>query len=173
MILQGKLVFLRALELCDVDLLYKWENDPEVWTISNTLKPFSRYTLEEFIRVSVVDIFESKQLRLMINEVKSNNTVGIIDIFEFDPFHLRAGIGILIAKEYRRLGYASESIKLVKEYLFSVLKVHQVFCNILANNQISISLFEKAGFKICGNKKEWILSQEGFVDEYMLQCFNS
>ena len=88
MILQGKLVFLRALEPCDVDLLYKWENDPEVWTISNTLKPFSRYTLEEFIRVSVVDIFESKQLRLMINEVKSNNTVGIIDIFEFDPFHL-------------------------------------------------------------------------------------
>lgn len=173
MILQGKFVFLRALEPCDVDLLYKWENDPEVWTISNTLKPFSRYTLEEFIKTSVVDIFESKQLRLMINEKKSNNTVGIIDIFDFDPFHLRAGIGILIAKEYRRLGYATESIALVKEYLFSILKVHQIFCHILTDNHVSISLFEKLGFKICGHKKEWILSQKGFLDEYMLQCFNS
>lgn len=173
MILQGKLVYLRALEPTDVELLYLWENDPEVWTISHTLKPFSRYTITQFIDSSVADIFEAKQLRLIIDEVKTKNPVGIIDIFDFDPFHKRAGIGILINKTYRRMGFAAESIALVKAYLFDVLLLNQIYCNILINNEASIDLFQKAGFEICGNKKAWIRTQEGYVDELILQCLKS
>lgn len=172
MILQGNLIKLRALEPGDVDLLYLWENDPEVWTISNTLKPFSKYTLQQFIESSVADIYETKQLRLIIDDIKSAQPAGIIDIFDFDPFHKRAGIGILIAEQFRRSGFATESIALVKEYLFSILHLHQIYCNIMTNNPGSIELFKKAGFEICGHKKEWILTQEGYCDELILQCFN-
>jgi len=44
----------------------------------------------------------------MIDHIEDKITIGTIDIFEFDPFHKRAGIGILIGNEsYRRKGYAS------------------------------------------------------------------
>ena len=49
MILTGKTLKLRALELSDVDLLYKWENNTSIWNVSNTLVPFSRESIEQFV----------------------------------------------------------------------------------------------------------------------------
>ena len=40
---------LRALEPSDLDFLYDLENDQCLWTVSNTLVPFSKYTLKEYI----------------------------------------------------------------------------------------------------------------------------
>ena len=48
--LQTEKVRLRAMEPRDVDLLYRWENDPEVWKVSDTMVPFSKFTLQEFIK---------------------------------------------------------------------------------------------------------------------------
>ena len=83
--LQTEHVRLRALEPHDVDLLYRWENDPEVWKVSNTMTPFSKFTLQEFIKTSTTDIYASRQLRLMVEDWKGN-TIGTVDIFDFEPF---------------------------------------------------------------------------------------
>ncbi|MCX6259510.1 MAG: GNAT family N-acetyltransferase, partial [Bacteroidia bacterium] len=103
-----KEISLRALEPEDLELLYEWENNVSYWTISNTIVPFSKYTLKRYLEDSHKNIYEIGQLRLMIDHIPDNATIGTIDIFDFDPFHKRAGIGILIANEqYRRKGYAS------------------------------------------------------------------
>ena len=39
--MENELIRLRALEPDDVQVLYKWENDTEVWKVSNTIVPFS------------------------------------------------------------------------------------------------------------------------------------
>ena len=168
--LAGYLVSLRAMEPSDLELLYQWENDPDVWIVSNTQIPYSKYLLKNFIENAGQDIYTSKQLRLMIVEIVSGKTVGIIDLFDFDPFHQRAGLGILIDKDYRHKGYASESIRLVKDYAFNVLLLHQLYCNVLENNEISIKLFVDNGFSISGRVKEWIKTKDGFKDEFVLQC---
>ena len=170
-LLKGELVALRAMEPTDLELLYRWENDSDVWTISNTRTPFSKYVLKNFIETSSQDIYTAKQLRLMINEKSTGNTIGIIDLFDFDPFHLRVGVGILIGKEYRQKGYAKESLQLLKEYAFEVLQVQQIFCNIMEDNEVSLSLFAKEGFQVFGNKRKWIRTNDGFKDELILQCF--
>lgn len=168
--LNGKMIRLRALEPADLELLYKWENDPDVWTISDTLSPYSKYMLKKFIDASLQDIYTAKQLRLMMDEVSTGKTVGIIDLFDFEPFHQRVGVGILIDKEYRRKGYAKEGIKLIKSYCFNVLHVEQIYCNVIEDNEISLSLFLNEGFEISGNKKSWIRVKDGFKDEMILQC---
>ena len=170
-LLKGELVALRAMEPTDLELLYRWENDSDVWTISNTRTPFSKYVLKNFIETSSQDIYTAKQLRLMIDENTTGKTIGIIDLFDFDPFHLRVGVGILIGKEFRKKGYAKESLHLLKEYAFEVLQVQQVYCNIMADNDISLSLFIKERFQITGNKQKWIRTADGFKDEQILQCF--
>jgi diamine N-acetyltransferase len=110
----------------------------------------------------------------MIDNIPDNTTVGTIDIFDFDPFHNRAGIGILIAsEEHRRKGLASMSLKCLIDYCFSTLQLHQLYCNILADNCLSMDLFRKQGFELSGIKKDWIKTSEGFIDEHIFQLLNN
>ena len=164
---------LRAIEPEDLELLYNWENNNSWWIISNTVAPFSKYTLKRYIRNSHKSIYETGQLRLMIDLISGNQTIGTIDIFDFDPFHNRAGIGILIAEEeQRRKGYASMALKCLTDYCFGTLQLHQLWCNILANNSESIELFQKLGFMQIGIKKDWVKTSDGYLDEYMFQLVN-
>jgi len=164
---------LRAIEPEDLELLYNWENNNSWWIISNTVAPFSKYTLKRYIRNSHKSIYETGQLRLMIDLITGNQTIGTIDIFDFDPFHNRAGIGILIAEEeQRRKGYASMALKCLTDYCFGTLQLHQLWCNILANNSESIELFKKLGFVQIGIKKDWVKTSDGYLDEYMFQLVN-
>ncbi|MDF2436353.1 MAG: GCN5-related N-acetyltransferase [Bacteroidota bacterium] len=167
--LKGKHITLRAIEPEDIDVLYAWENDEENWAVSNTQTPFSRFVLEQYISTAHVDIYSAKQLRLMICD-KENKAIGSIDLFDFDPNNMRAGIGILIAdKTDRRKGYASEALTLLVNYCFEILNLHQVYCNITTDNESSILLFQKHGFQITGIKKQWIRSGSGYKDELLLQ----
>lgn len=166
-------ISLRAPEPEDLELLYQWENNSSYWLISNTLVPFSRFTLRRYIENSHKNVFESGQLRLMIDHIEDNVTIGTIDIFDFDAFNKHAGLGILIADEkYRRKGLATMALKCLTDYCFRTLQLHQLYCNILENNCESMDLFTKQGFTRIGIKKEWVKSGEGYLDEYMFQLIN-
>ncbi|MDR2287200.1 MAG: GNAT family N-acetyltransferase [Prevotellaceae bacterium] len=169
--LENDTIRLRAVEPLDIDLLYLWENDPKVWTVSESVTPYSRFELEKYI-LSEGDIFANRQLRLMI-DCKQNCdylTVGTVDLFDFNPIHGRAGLGIMIySSENRSKGYASKAMDILIEYAFTVLNISVLYCNISVNNHISINCFEKAGFERCGLKKSWNLTPNGREDEIMLQ----
>ncbi len=168
--LEHKNIRLRAIEPEDLDLLYKWENDTTVWYLSSTLIPFSKFTLSQYIESARQDIYEAKQLRLIIELKAEERPVGAIDLFEFDPFNLRAGVGILISDtEDRKKGYASEALETVIQYCFDVLLLKQLYCNITKDNTDSLQLFIRHGFVIAGEKKSWIKTQKGWLTEYFLQ----
>jgi diamine N-acetyltransferase len=168
-----KEISLRALEPEDLELLYDWENNISYWTLSNTVVPFSKYTLKRYLEDSHKNIYETGQVRLMIDHIPDNTTIGTIDIFDFDPFHKRAGVGILIAsEEHRRKGYATMALKCLIDYCFNTLMLHQLYCSILANNIESIDLFKKTGFVQSGIKKEWVRTSDGFLDEFIFQMIN-
>ena len=168
----GKNISFRALEPGDIDILYKWENDISIWHLSSTVTPFSRHTLEEYILNAHQDIYTAKQLRLMIFINNTSETLGCIDLFDFDPLNLRAGVGILISNEFRNKGYASEAIELLSDYAFNTLHLHQLYCNITTENEASLKLFQNHDFKNIGLKKEWIRKKDQWLDEYMLQLIN-
>lgn len=164
---------LRAPEPEDLELLYDWENNNSIWVISNTTVPFSKYILKRYIENSHKTIYETGQVRLMIDHIPDKSTIGTIDIFDFDAFHKRAGIGILIAdNKYRRKGYASMALKCLIDYCFNTLQLHQLYCNILENNCESMELFGKNGFIRAGIKKDWVKSPEGYLNEHMFQLIN-
>lgn len=167
-------ILLRAIEPEDLELLYEWENNGDYWTISNTITPFSKYTLKRYIKNSHKSIYETGQLRLMIVHAEDKVTIGTIDIFDFDPFHSRAGLGILIAREdYRRKGLASMALRCLVDYCFDTLHLHQLYCNILGNNFESMDLFKKAGFTETNVKKDWIKTASGYLDEHFFQLINA
>ena len=167
--LEGRTTRLRALEPGDIDLMYAWENDTAVWSVSGTLAPFSRHTLERFIQEQQFDIFQTRQQRLVI-ETLGGIPVGALDFFELDPINRRAGIGILIHDDaLRGKGYASDAVETACRYAREGLNLHQLWCNVGADNAPSRRLFAKAGFAEVGVNRDWLWRPGGYGDEILLQ----
>ncbi|GEQ86673.1 acetyltransferase [Patiriisocius marinistellae] len=173
MLIEGAHINLRLLEQNDLAFLELVENDVSLWELSNTVTPYGIDVLKEYILNARQDIFEAQQLRLVITD-KENNSLGFIDLFDFEPLHHRVGVGVIIYKASNRgKGYAMESLKLVCEYAFEKLEAHQIFANITNDNKASIKLFENIGFKKSGTKIDWIKTKDGFKSESIYQLFNT
>ena len=166
--IEGNLCRLRALEPEDLDAMYGWENDTDSWRVSGTVAPFSRHVLSRLIDEQQFDIYATRQMRLVIESL-DGTAVGAVDMFEFDPQNLRAGVGIIIAPPYRKQGFALDALQTLERYVRDVLRMHQLWCSIGADNEASLTLFKKAGYAECGCRKEWILTPNGAIDEVLMQ----
>lgn len=170
--LKGKDIYLRALEPEDLDFIHSVENDESIWGISHTQTPYSRFLIKEYLENSHKDIFEVKQLRLVISNY-SNIALGMIDLFDFDFKNSRAGVGILIKETTeRQKGIGNEALGLLINYCKTHLNLHQLYCNISEENLASLNLFEKHGFQIIGLKKDWNFINGSYKNEYLLQRIN-
>lgn len=173
MLLKNKDIVLRAVEPEDLEILYRWENSTVLWYHGNTLVPYSKLVLRQYINDSLeMDIYQSKQLRLMIDLVEEKVTIGTIDLYDIDAHNRRAGIGILIDDDYRRRGFAKQALELMSNYAFDFLYLHQIYAYIAQSNTNSISLFEKAGYQSVGILKDWLQRGEEFEDVYLSQLLN-
>ncbi len=154
---------LRAPEPEDMRVIYAWENDSAQWGDGCTLAPYSRYAIHRYIEESVSqDIYQSRQLRLMIASNNDEALYGMIDLFDFDPLHRRASVGVYVAHEYRRAGVAREALKLLCIYAFDFLQLHQLYAQVAVNNEASLSLFESEGFVRCAEFRDWVLRNDHY-----------
>ena len=171
--LSGILTRLRPLEPTDLELLYKLENDETVWEISNTSAPYSKFVLKQYLDNAHRDIYEVKQLRLVIEEVEENRAVGFVDLFDFDPRHRRAGVGIIVYDASERgKGYGKDALQVLSSYAFRHLNLHQLFAHISEDNTASISLFEQLGYKKAGMRKDWLITGSGYKNDLIYQLIN-
>ncbi|MEB8329373.1 GNAT family protein [Flavobacteriaceae bacterium KMM 6897] len=170
--LKGENCYLRALESEDLDFLYELENNTELWEISGTTVPYSRHLLQLYLDNAHKDIYEAKQLRLCICNT-SDKAVGLIDLFDFDPHNHRAGIGIVILEEKdRNKGLGMEALQLLEDYAFNGLHLRQLYANVLTDNEGSIHLFKKMGFREVGVKQDWVLHNNEYKGEILFQKIN-
>ena len=170
--LKGEKVYLRALEPEDLDFIFEVENTEVFWEISATKVPYSKYLIKKYLQNSHRDIYEVKQLRLMICS-NNHEKVGLIDVFDLEPKDRRAALGILIVDESNKgKGYGAEALSLITEYCFRHLGMHQLHAGVTTDNQPSINLFEKNNFRKVGVKKDWILVNGKFKDEITYQLIN-
>ncbi|SEQ98694.1 diamine N-acetyltransferase [Hyunsoonleella jejuensis] len=167
--LKGEHITLRALEPEDLEFVLEVENNESIWHLSNTQTPFSRFVIKQYLENAHKDIFEVKQLRLVISD-NNEAPLGLIDLFNFDFKNKRAGVGILIKDTSNRdKGYGFEALHLLINYSFKHLGLHQLYCNISEENKASLKLFTKVGFEKVGLKKDWNFNNGKFNNEYLLQ----
>ncbi|MDR2920163.1 MAG: GNAT family N-acetyltransferase [Tannerella sp.] len=168
-LLEGNTIRLRALEPEDLEFLYKWENDTTLWRYGTTLAPYSRFSLRDYIADSRLDIFQSRQLRLMIVLQSENVTIGTVDLYDFDPINCRAGIGILLDDAYRKQGLATETLKLVEKYAFEFLMLKQIYAYVPERNEPSVKLFSRSGYIETGKLVSWVKNGDLYEDVYFMQ----
>jgi len=172
MFINDSTLSLRCAEPEDAQLIYRWENDRTVWRVSGTIAPYTLFHIEQFL-LSNNDLTSQKQLRLMIDLCDTKESIGCIDIYDYDALNERAKVGILIDEAHRNHGHAARALSLCLHYLFEDIMLHQVYCSIDETNIESQKLFESQGFVLCGRKKDWIKTKDGFVDELEYQKFTN
>ncbi|MCB9189420.1 MAG: GNAT family N-acetyltransferase [Flavobacteriales bacterium] len=170
--LTGKLVKLRGVEPEDIDFLFKTENDVSLWKVSETSVPFTREVLKQYAE-SVHDIYSQGQYRFIIESLEENTPVGMIDLYDFNSLHGRAGVGIVINSNYMGKGLALDALAVLIRYATEVLFLSQLFCSIHGTNVPSVNLFLKSGFKQVGVRRNWFKTRNGWDDELLFQCLLS
>lgn len=168
--MENKILRLRALEPEDLDTLYTWENMPAFWETSNTRQPYSKFALREYIGQTNANIYDTGQLRLMMVEKSSGQTVGSVDLFDFDMHHSRIAFGLFVAPEFQGKGFAKAALQLIEDYVFNYLKINQLYCHIALNNKASISMFKKENFSETV-LRNWIKTSSGFENVIVFQQF--
>lgn len=171
-ILENDIIRLRALEPEDLDRIYDWENHAEWWSAGSTLAPYSRFVLKEYIAGAHRDIYDVRQLRLIIEQLDTKEAIGMIDLYDFEPHHKRAGVGILLDPSHQGNGMASVALSLLIDYAFSFLKLHQLYAHVGDNNEASRTLFSRCGFVTTGKLSDWQVTVDGYRDVLVMQLLN-
>ena len=161
---------LRALEPDDLEFLYALENDSDIWAVSDTLAPVSRHALREYLQHASADFHAVRQVRLVITTEIGSPAVGIVDLFDYDPLHQRAGVGITILAGQRRYGYACQALELLKDHARNVLRLHQIYATVATDNAVSLRLFAAVGFRRVGTRQAWLRTATGWQDAVEWQC---
>ncbi|MFD2890916.1 GNAT family N-acetyltransferase [Flavobacterium chuncheonense] len=171
--LTGDIIYLRALEPEDLAFVHAIENDESIWEVSNTQTPYSRFLIRQYLQNAHQDIYEVKQLRLAICYKGTEEAIGLIDLFDFDPKNNRAGVGVVLKNDADRgKGIGSEALQLIVKYAFQHLQLHQLYANIADDNEASLQLFTKFGFEKIGVKKQWNRVNNVYKDELLFQLIN-
>ncbi len=162
-------ITLRALEPEDADLLYVWENDPGTWLSGSRRWPISLADIKALIDHSDLDIWQTRQTRFMIDREGSRETVGCVDLFDFDPLNMHCAVGVLIKPSARRQGFARQAVERVCEFAAETLCVRSVLATVAADNVASLALFRSAGFSQVGRLSGWVRCGNRYVDEVLFQ----
>ena len=162
---------LRAPEPEDLDCMMRFENTPSLWEVGNVTGPYSRFCLKQYIETNKNDLYSDGQLRLMI-ESPEKEVVGIIDLFNFEPFHSRAEVGIVIDEAHRRKGLAGMALRLLVEHCFDFLGIHQLYVYIDETNEACRQLFRNNGFEECAYLKDWMRTGRTYRHVVMMQRIN-
>lgn len=161
-------VFLRALEPSDLSLLIEIENEHEFWKYSNRTEPFSEKLLKAYLEQQHQDIFQAKQKRYVLSDAQKS-LLGFVDLFDFEPLHRRAGVGIVIHKDKRGMGLGKKGLQLVDSHCREYFNIHCLFANIARENKRSLHIFESCGYQKIGIKKAWNFYEGSFHDEFLYQ----
>lgn len=162
-----KTLALRALEPEDLEVLYAWENQREWWFEGSTVQPWTRETLKRYI-AQIQDIYTDRQLRLMVT--LDGEPVGLFDLYEYEPRHARAGIGILIGEDgLRGQGWGTRALAAGVQYAQQQLLLRVLYAHVAESNAASKALFASGGFQRVATFPAWLAHPDGPVDVHHYQ----
>lgn len=162
---------IRAVEPEDAEMMFVAESDPAAWRYSDYLAPLSLEMLRQYALTYDADPFRSGQLRLIIDA--DGNKVGILDLFDISPRHLRADTGIYLLPDFRGKGLGTRALEILLEYSRDRLGLHQLTASVVQGNAEALRCYEKSGFSVTGSRPDWLRTPTGFDDILLLSAILS
>lgn len=99
----------------------------------------------------------------------TDDPVGCVELYNYDPVNRRAAVGIVISNEYRHQGYGKSMIAALTTFCQENTSLHQIYADIAATNNPSIHIFQSAGYQHCATLKDWVVRGDHYIDTYRFQ----
>lgn len=146
----GSKCYLSPLESSDAGNVAEWLNDLKVQmnfdVVYNLTAEEERYYIPEARKVSRI---------FGIVDLKTDKLIGVTGLHEIDHISRHAMLGIYIGDtEYRNSGYGTEAVKLILDFGFNMLNLHNIALFVAEFNKRAVKVYEKCGFKHAGVKRQ-------------------
>jgi RimJ/RimL family protein N-acetyltransferase len=144
---QTERVRLRAIELGDWEVFFRWNQDDEmaraldrVW-FPQSREAVRRWAEEASLRRPDGDAFH------WVIEDREGTVVGAISTHDCDRRNGTFAYGLNVLPEHRRRRYGSDAIEVILRFFFQELGYQKVTIQVHAFNEASIRLHESLGFQ--------------------------
>jgi RimJ/RimL family protein N-acetyltransferase len=170
--IEGDLVALGPLRRDLLPLYQRWIND--LHTMRTLDLPPRPLTIEQeqdwYDRQSKAE----DDVPFTIYERETLRPIGNTGLHSVDYRNRTAAFGIIIGEpECRGKGYGTETTRLMLDYAFSALGLHNVILTVFEFNPAAIRAYNKAGFKEIGRRRECRLMGGKLWDEIYMDCLSS
>jgi diamine N-acetyltransferase len=169
----GEKVALGPLRRDLIPLWVKWLNDFEVTMMLGVVgpRPMTVEAEEAWYERTTKD---ERQVHFVIYELPTMRPIGTTGLHNVDYKDQTAEFGIFIGdKEAWGKGYGTETTRLVLEYGFSALGLHNIMLRVFSYNQRAIRAYTRAGFKLIGRWREAHRVGNRAYDEILMDCLST
>ena len=163
----GEKLYLRPLEMDDLESTISWFNDGEVTQFINRVIPMNRTTGTEFIEKLYRD---GREIVLGIVDNETDRLIGQIALHDISMPFRHAGLAIIIGdKSYWSRHYGTKALTMMLEYGFNQLNLHKVYVTVHAINKRAVNAYKGVGFQHEGVLRDHAYHNGKYVDV----CFMS
>jgi RimJ/RimL family protein N-acetyltransferase len=167
----GERVALGPLHAALLPLLVRWDNDfPTIDLGGGEPRPRS----PEAVAAGYEPVFKGERddwIGFAIYELPGLRPIGVTNIRDFANSQRTAEFGIAIGeREARGKGYGTEATRLVLDYAFTVLGVHNVWLDTASYNVAALRAYARAGFKEIGRRREAHRLGDRVYDVVLMDC---
>ena len=154
---------LREIELSDIETVNSWRSDPEL--IGHLLAPF-RYISPETDKRWYDDYMANRASTVRCAIVAENGKlVGLVSLVRIDCLSRSAELSIMIGRSEDRLqGAGSFAINEMLRHAFENLNLRRVELQVLEDNLCAQHVYEKAGFKLEGLRREAVYKNGKYLN---------
>lgn len=145
----GEKCYLSPIDLNDTEKFTEWLNDLDV--LENIIYNFVTNVENERLILEK----QSKEHNYSIVTIENDLLIGKCCIENIDYLNQTAEVGIFIGnKDFWNKGYGTEAMRLLLDYGFKALNLHNIIIEVYSFNKRAIKSYEKIGFKQIGKRRE-------------------
>lgn len=147
----GEKCYLSPINPEDFEKYTKWINDMEV----SAGMVFASSIMTPTMEREALERLSKSNANFAIIDKSKDELIGNVGFPRMDQINRTAEIGIFIGnKEYWGKGYGVEAIKLILDFGFNILNLHNIYLKVYSYNKQAIRCYKKAGFKEVGRLRE-------------------
>jgi len=158
-------IFLRALQLTDLEATQKWHGDEDLYrTLAGPFRFVSLEAEQEWLQSKTR--YSNQEVNMAICLAETRQPIGLISVREIDWISRRGHFtGLFIGdSEFHGKGFGTEALNLLLHHCFCDLGLNRIFGYALEDNEASLKMVQKCGFKIEGILKQHIFKDGVFID---------
>jgi RimJ/RimL family protein N-acetyltransferase len=141
----GTKCYLSPIDVNDFEKYAEWWNDPE------TVKYLQNNWVITAEKEKENLVFKSKSHHYSVIDLETNDLIGEVCFVDINNINRCAELSVLIGnKNYLNKGYGKEALKLLIDYGYQSLNLHNIFLRVYENNARAISCYKSVGFKQTG-----------------------